>query len=272
MIAGEGPGIIEMNKLLAVLPRCQVARGCLSLLAAALVMIALPQPVLGKPVMTPAESLGLKGSLKVTKVVTGSLSTQPNTPFSINVVCGSQSYNPQLANGASVTYPGIAAGTTCVIKELTLPADFVANGQLCSWYRVSPPTQTVTINLQGGLVQNLTVVVANSYQCQSQPASLNVWKDVMGPISPPPIAQFTLRAVCGGQTHDRSVTPLTGASITGLTAGTTCIVTEPWLPGPFQYNGQTCTWVQMPPLSQSVQINVPWSNAHVYNTYTCAKK
>ena len=268
MIAGEGPGIIEMNRLLTVLSRRQVARGCLSLLVAALVMIALPQPALGQ---TQSGLQYWTGKLKVTKVVTGSLTPQPTGRFSIDVVCGSQGHNLRLANGDSTTISAGGDGTTCTITEPTLPPPFTANGLNCTWYRVSPPTQTVTVN------SNLRppvqpVTVTNSYNCQAPTGTLHVKKLVTGTESPQPVSLFTIEAHCGNQYFWKQVYNPNEVVFPLIPLGTTCAVYEPLTPqGTFMMYGKTCTW-NPPPPTQTVPINSANVTVIVYNSYTCTNK
>ena len=235
-----------MNRLLA--GRRQVARGCLSLLVAALVMIAFPQPALA-------------GTLKVQKIVTGSLSP-PTTTFAIDVACtGSSSSTLNLANGASITLPPKSLFTVCKITEPTLPPPFQANGQFCTYYRVSPPIQSVTIN---GTTQ--TVTILNSYQCQTLTGVLKVLKTVIGALSTQPTTQFTIKTNCPTAQNFNLANGQSGTTPSKL-YGTTCTISEPTLPPPFTANGQICTWV-LPP-TQTVTINNPVQPVTVHNTYNC---
>jgi hypothetical protein len=237
-----------MHGLLAELSRRQVARGCLSLLVAALVMIAFPQPALA-------------GTLKVQKIVTGSLSP-PTATFGIKVDCvGYPSSTLNLTSGASITLPPKPLFTVCKITEPTLPPPFQANGQFCTYYRVSPPIQSVTIN---GTTQ--TVTMLNSYQCQTLTGVLKVLKTVIGALSTQPTTQFTIKTNCPTAQNFVLANGQSGTTPSKL-YGTTCTVSEPTLPGPFTANGQTCTWVSPP--TQTVTINNPVQWVTVINTYQC---
>ena len=252
MIADEGPGTIHMNRLLA--GRRQFARGRFLnlILLAGFAVIALSQPALGQDKLA---------SLTVTKVVTGSLSTQPTTQFTIFVVCGNQERTLKLANGASaiVTFNGFVR--TCVIHESKLPPPFTANGQICTW--VSSPSQTVTLT---GPTQ--VVTVHNSYQCQGGTGSLVVKKLVTGSLPVQPTTPFTVMVICP-TALGFNLANGQSATVPSRAYGLSCSVIENTLPPPFTANGRTCTWYRVSPQTQTVTINSPTQTVIVTNSYNC---
>jgi hypothetical protein len=114
------------------------------------------------------------------------------------------------------------------------------------------------------------VTLTNSFTCTQQTGQVNFYKSVTNANgSYPSGTVFTLGATCSnGTTWTLSITTNMGWS--PIPYGTSCTITEPTLPPPFtNAQGQTCTWQQQPPLSQTVTINAPTQSVTVTNSFTC---
>jgi hypothetical protein len=129
---------------------------------------------------------------------------------------------------------------------------------------VSPQTQTVSINSPTNLV-----TVQNSYQCQGGVGTLVVKKIVTGTLSPQPTTSFGINVSCQGSTAwALNLANGGSSSLSPISIGKTCTITEPTLPPPFQAAGKTCTWHHVP-ATQTVPINGPSQIVVVNNSYTC---
>ena len=240
-----------MSRLLA--GRRQGACGRLSLVAAAIAMIAFPQPVLGQQ----------SGQLLLKKVVIDPLHIQPTTKFRIEGHCGpSMAFAVFLANGE--THQGLGAGGTCTITEPSLPPPFTApDGKACTWLQLPPFSQTVTVGNAP-----ITVTVVNTYQCQSGTGVLKVTKLVTGSLSTQPTAQFQIGEICPTATAYQLTNPLSHTSLP-KPYGMVCQVIESQLPPPFVANGQNCVWYRVSPQTQTVTISSPVNLVTVHNSYQC---
>ena len=257
MIAGEGLGIIEMNRLLAGRRQVARARFLSSMLAAALVMIAFPQPMLGQT---------QNGNLTVYKKVTNY--TWPSTStFAIKAVCTNGYTHTQslLTPNISWSLNPMPYGTTCTIWEVQYPAPFVQNGQLCTWHQVAPMSQTVPINSP-----SKAVYVTNGYQCQTGTGILKVTKLVTGSLPTQPTTTFGIGVVCGWmQAFGFNLANGDSRTLSPYTLGTVCKIYEANLPPPFTYNGKTCTWYHVSPSTMTVMIIAPTQTVIVSNSYHC---
>ena len=208
------------------------------------------------------------GHLNIYKSVTNANGSYPSgTVFTVSATCSNgYTHTQSITTVMAWSMNPTPYGTSCTITEPTLPAPFTnAQGQRCTWQQQPPLSQTVTIN-----APQQTVTLTNSFTCTQQTGQVNFYKSVTNANgSYPSGTVFTLGATCSnGTTWTLSITTNMGWS--PIPYGTSCTITEPTLPPPFtNAQGQTCTWQQQPPLSQTVTINAPTQSVTVTNSFTC---
>jgi hypothetical protein len=213
------------------------------------------------------------GYLNIHKSVTNANGSYPSgTVFRGSATCSNGSnYAANVTTGMVWSTKPTPYGTSCTITEPTLPPPFTnAQGQTCTWQQQPPLSQTVTIN-----APTQSVTVTNSFTCTGQTGYLNIYKSVTNAKgSYPSGTGFTLSATCSnGYTQTLSITTATVWSLKPTPYGASCTITEPTLPAPFtNAQGQTCTWQQQPPLSQTVTINAPAQSVTVTNSFTCTQQ
>lgn len=183
--------------------------------------------------------------------------------FPISATCTNPTASyPFNVHGNSSTVPITAQfGSQCQFSEGVLPA--LPAG--CTW--LTPQFSPQPLTFGPGLNQEM---VTNGYTCQTQLGSVQTNKIVTG--SPAPAGTiFTFHAQCSsGFSGSFNITANGGVSFGGQPYGTTCTITEPTLPPPFtDAQGQTCTWHQTPPLSQTVTVTGVLVGSNVTNYYTC---
>jgi hypothetical protein len=191
-----------------------------------------------------------------------------NLVFPITVACTSPTGGHYALNVhgniSSAPINNLTVGSRCSVAE-TLPSP----PQGCTWQ--APIYSPATVTIAGGMN---TVTVTNSYTCTPQSGYLNIYKSITNATWPNGTT-FAFNANCSnGYNHTQSgLVPSTSWSLDPLPHGTTCTITEPALPAPFtNAQGQTCTWHQQAPLSQTVTINGPTQSVTVTNSFTCAQQ
>jgi uncharacterized repeat protein (TIGR01451 family) len=217
------------------------------------------------------------GSLTVNKVVTGQYSSlwSPMPMFPIKVTCTDPLGNVTphnlsvQGNTSSAPIQSLVPTSSCQIQETPLPPP-PAPPAGCTWQPVVYAPATVPI-----ASGNNTATVTNHYTCVL--GSWQATKQVANPPGTwPSSSTFILHANCtynGNSVFMGSSPPITAGTSWGsgsLPNGTSCVITEPTLPGPFvNAAGQTCNWHQQAPLSQTIITNPGLAAITVTNYFTC---
>jgi hypothetical protein len=172
------------------------------------------------------------GSLQIVKVVSGNAAGFAGGTFSFLATCGATSAAASitLAQGVTVgatTLSGLAAGSSCNVAETGTPAA----GLNALW---GAPTYSPSsaVSITGGSTVSVTVTNARSVMPPPVgPGDLQIIKIISGNTSGFPGGTFLFTATCAG-TPIGAVIPV-GAGVTvgsttisGLAAGTTCVVVE----------------------------------------------
>jgi uncharacterized surface anchored protein len=220
------------------------------------------------PVVVTATNAHLLGSLDLTKQTTTPPTT--DTDFTLHVDCGTNSFQgdvtitePAGATSASAApITDLPYGTTCAVTEPTLPT---------GWALQSITPESVTIGAGG--VATATVTAVNA---ATNVGDLQLVKDITGP-SDGQAHTFTLHVSCtDGAVADVPVTVPAGDTtgsdtLTGLTPGASCTVSEPTVPAGFSLtsispNPVTIRAAGTPP------VVVTATNAHLLGSLEVSKQ
>lgn len=221
------------------------------------------------------------GSLQVHKAVVNTLGVPTPAVFTMVASCTGMAPVPlSVAPSQTVTVSNqIPGGTICTVTE-TLPPQ-VLGVKACpsgtaSWVPTNPGPQPVQV------AQTTGMIITNTLTCDKAPAtgSLRVLKSVIngtnGPVTFP--ATFAMKVVCtpSGPTNLPIAVPpgTVGATVSGIAAGSQCVVTEPPLPpmtGVVGCKGGTASWTTVGSPSSATTIPAGGTaTVAIRNTLTCS--